>query len=300
VKVNLLGKTELWIRNIKLERADLSAIAAAVSEVLGFEGEEVFVTDASNDHITLDILRTEMDAENLYGKKTEILGKLASIPGVGVSDETTLHSEGILGFISLDEEAAKEVLDKSQEIAADLLRNIRKRCMVFPTGEEVRAELIKDTNSPYIRDRLQSEGFKVDVGPVLRDDMNIISAALSAAIDYGYGLIITTGGVGAESKDRTVEAVIKLDNEAATPYVTKYHKGIGRHEKEGVRIAVGRVGPTLMIALPGPNDEVRMSMETIVSGLNRGDDKGRLADEIARILKGKYVSRHESIGHYDH
>jgi molybdenum cofactor synthesis domain-containing protein len=298
VKVNLLGKTELWIRNIRLEQADLNKIAAAVSDVLGLRDEEVFVTDASDDHITLDILRTEMDAERLYGKKEEILGKLASIPGVGVTEETTLHSEGILGFISLNEDTAREVLDKSEEMAADLLSNIQRRCMIFPTGEEVRRKLIKDTNSPYIRDRLASEGFKADVGPVLRDDTDSISAALSDAIDRGFGLIITTGGVGAESKDRTVEAMMKLDREAATPYVTKYHKGTGRHEKEGVRIAVGSVGPTLMIALPGPNDEVRMSMETIVVGLKNGYDKRRLADEIAKTLKSKYVSGHESAWHH--
>lgn len=299
MKVNLLGKTELWIRNIKLEQADLNTIAAAVSEVLGLRDEEVFVTDASDDHITLDILRTEMDAENLYGKKDEILRKLASIPGVSVSDETTLHSEGILGFISLEEEAVKEVLDKSQEMAADLLRNIRKRCMVFSTGEEIRKRLVKDTNSPYILDRLQSEGFKVDIGPVLRDDTESISAALNDAIDRGYGLIITTGGVGAESKDRTVEAMTKLDREAVTPYVTKYHKGTGRHEKEGVRVAVGSVGPTLMVALPGPNDEVRMSIETIIAGLKNGQDKRRLAEEIARTLKGKYLSGHEGAWHHE-
>ena len=115
VKVNLLGKTELWIRNIRLEQADLNKIAAAVSDVLGLRDEEVFVTDASDDHMTLDILRTEMDPERLYGKKDEILRKLASIPGVGVSDGTTLHSEGILGFISLDEDTAREVLGKSEE-----------------------------------------------------------------------------------------------------------------------------------------------------------------------------------------
>ena len=297
MKVNLLGKTELWIRNIGLEQADLGAIASAVSEVLGLKAEEIFVTDAYDDHLTLDILRAEMDAERLYGKRDEILRKLAVIPGVSVSDETTLHSEGILGFISLDEDAAKEVLDRSHEMATDLLENIRRRCMVFPTGEEVRRKLIRDTNSPYIRDRLRAEGYKVDIGPVLQDDTDSIALALSDAIDSGYGLIVTTGGVGAESKDRTVEAMIKLDREAITPYITKYHKGTGRHEKEGVRIAVGSVGPTLMIALPGPNDEVRMSLEVIVSGLNDKYDKGRLADAISRTLKGKYFSAHEGMQH---
>jgi molybdopterin biosynthesis enzyme MoaB len=147
---------------------------------------------------------------------------------------------------------------------------------------------------------LGSEGFTVDIGPVLRDDTDSISAALIDAVDHGYGLIITTGGVGAESKDRTVEAVLKLDHQAATPYIMKYQKGTGRHEKEGVRIAVGSVGPIFMVSLPGPNDEVRMSVETLIFGLKNGLDKRSMAEEIARTLKSKYISLHERMRHHQH
>jgi len=300
MKLSLLGKTELWIKGIRLEQADLSRIAAVISDILKLESKDVFVTDASDDHITLDILRSEVEAENLYGKKREMFRRLAEIPGVRITSETTLHSEGILGLVSLEEEVAREVIEKSEVIAAEVMDKVQRRCIVFPTGDEVHRGLIKDTNSPYLKDRLESEGFTIAIGMVLRDDIDVIFAALNDAINSGYGLIITTGGVGAESKDRTIEAMIRLDKDMATPYIAKYRKGTGRHEKDGVRIGVGRIGPTLLVALPGPNDEVRMSIETLISGLKKGYDKEKLAEEIARTLKGKYFSDHEDTQHHGH
>lgn len=300
MKLSLLGKTELWIKGIRLEQADLSRIAAVISDILKLESKDVFVTDASDDHITLDILRSEVEAENLYGKKNEMFRRLAEISGVRITSETTLHSEGILGLVSLEEDVAREVIEKSEVIAAEVMDKVQRRCMVFPTGDEVHRGLIKDTNSPYLKDRLESEGFTIAIGMVLRDDIDVIFAALNDAINSGYGLIITTGGVGAESKDRTIEAMIRLDKDMATPYIAKYRKGTGRHEKDGVRIGVGRIGPTLLVALPGPNDEVRMSVETLISGLKKGYDKQKLAEEIARTLKGKYFSDHEDSPHHGH
>ena len=72
----------------------------------------------------------------------------------------------------------------------------------------------------------------------------------------GFGLIITTGGVGAESKDHSVEAVLKLDPHAITPWILKFTPDMKRHHKEAVRIAVGRVGICRIVSLPGPHAEV--------------------------------------------
>jgi len=295
MEVNLLGKTELWIKNIFLNDVDLSEIARAVSETLKLGREEVLVTDAGEDYVVVDILRNTLEAENIYGKKKELLSKLKSIPGVEVTEETTIHSEGVLGFIDLDDAVAREVLTKTKEIVENLLEKISKRCIVFPTGEEVRRGVVKDTNSPYIRERLKKEGFSVDIGSVLPDDTDLIASAIMNAVDNGYGLIITTGGVGAEAKDRTIEALKKIDPDAATPYVMKFHRGTGRHEKDGVKIGVGSVGPSLIVSLPGPNDEVRLCMETLIEGLSKGLDKYELAEEIVRTLKNKYISG--GIGH---
>ena len=98
---------------------------------------------------------------------------------------------------------------------------------------------------------------------------------------------ITTAGVGAEKKDRTVEAILSLDPKASTPYISKYKQGTGRHHKDGVRIAVGTAMDTLIVALPGPNDEVRSSLEILIEGLRNSWSKELLAEELARNLRKK-------------
>ena len=295
--VNLLGKTELWIKNIGLRSVDLNELAKGVSETLGLKREEVLVTDAGSDYVVIDVLRNTVKAEYIYGKKKELLKKLGSIPGIETSERTTFHSEGVLGFIELDEQLARKVLTKTKDIADELIQKISRRCMVFPTGKEVREGVVKDTNSPYIQERLERERYKVTTGPVLPDDENQIAAAITNSIDEGYGLIITTGGVGAEAKDRTIEALRKIDPNAATPYIMKFHQGTGRHEKTGVMIGVGTFGLSLIVSLPGPNDEVKLCLETLIEGLNKELDKYGLADKIVRTIKKKYIAKCEKAAH---
>jgi molybdenum cofactor synthesis domain-containing protein len=143
---------------------------------------------------------------------------------------------------------------------------------------------IEDTNSPLIKKGLEAEGYSVTVGSTLKDDELLIAGNLRQAIDNGYGLIITTGGVGAEDKDHTIEAVLALDPEAAAPYVCKFQKGTGRHHKDGVKIAVGHASEALIIALTGPNDEVKSSLDILIHGLKSNLGKEILAQELARNL----------------
>ena len=152
----------------------------------------------------------------------------------------------------------------------EISERIRKRAIVFPSGFEVKRGMIQDTNSPYIRDRLMKEGYSVTIGEVLEDEMEGIVPVLRRALNEGYGLIITTGGVGAEDKDRMVEALLRLDPEASTPYIIHYEKGKGRHEKDGVKIGVAYLHPSYLIALPGPHEEVIAGIEVIVEGLKKG------------------------------
>ena len=103
--------------------------------------------------------------------------------------------------------------------------------------------------------------------------------------------------LGAEDKDHTVEAVLTLAPEAATPYICTFEKGNRRHAKDGVRIGVGQVEDALIVALPGPNDEVRMSMEVLVKALQSGPNKHVLAEQIAAGLRDKL---REKMKHWSH
>ena len=281
---DLLDKTELRLEPVTLENANLNHIAEAIAGVLGLEGTDVMVTDVRSETLTIDILKRGVDAHNIIGKKSELLEKLSELPGVGIRENTSISSEGMLGWIVLDYNETRSALERSEQMAKEIRRRIAKRVMVFSTGMEVYNRQIQDTNSPLIKKRLETEGYSVTVGPTLKDDELLIAGNLRQAIDNGYGLIITTGGVGAEDKDHTIEAVLALDPEAAAPYVCKFQKGTGRHHKDGVKIAVGYASEALIIALTGPNDEVKSSLDVLIHGLESHFSKDMLAEELARNL----------------
>ena len=296
---NLLEKTEIRVERVGLAGANLSVIAGAVAGTLGLLEDEVLVIDARDDLLALDILRRSIDPYHLVGKRDAILRAIGSIDGVTVTDETDLCAEGMLGWLTLDQAVGKEALDRSREMIREIDARIRKRAVVFPTGNEVVAGQIVDTNTPLIRARLEREGYVVDGRPPLADDRELIGAALRAAVlDEGYGLVVTTGGVGAETKDCTIEALQGVDANASVPYICRFQKGQGRHAKDGVRIGVGRAGTALLLSLPGPNDEVELGLESAIGAL--ADDRGpvKIADAVAGALRARLTekmrNRHEA------
>jgi molybdenum cofactor synthesis domain-containing protein len=283
---HLLHKTELRIEHISLRDANLTDLAAVVADTLSLEREKVLVIDVRDNTVALDILQESVDATAIVGKQDLLLRRLAALPGVGVTQETAFSSDGMLGWIAWDEAEGRHALRRSEEIAAEIHRKLSRQVIVFSTGAEVVTGQIEDTNTPAIARRLEAEGYSVTPGPALGDDVDLIFGYLRIAVeDDGYGLVITTGGTGAEDKDCTIEAVQALDPDAATPYICKYEQGVGRHLKDGVRIAVGQLGDATIIALPGPNDEVKAGLEVLVQGLKAGLSKSHLAEHLAERLR---------------
>ena len=285
VELNLLEKTELWIRPIHLRGANLQAIGRAVADVLDLQADEVLVTDVRDQVVTLDILRRTVLAEQIAGKERALLARLAALPGVAVTAETGIHSEGVLGLIALGEAEVAPALQATRDLGERLKKAMARRAMVFPTGGEVQRGIIQDTNTDLIAGRLRQHGFRVAAGPPLPDDAETIGGAIRRAAEEGYGLVITTGGLGAEDKDQTVEAILRVDPGAATPYLARFQRGTGRHVKDGVRIAVGELGEALLVALPGPNEEVRVGLDVLLDGLRRGLGKAALAEALAARLR---------------
>ena len=296
---NLLNKTEMKISNIFLCKANLSVIAANIADILDMKKDDVMVVDFRNETMTLDVLNKDVDAQKIVGKKDQLLARLSSLPGVRISEETSFQSDGMLGWIAMDEGMGKQALCRSEQIASEISINITKRVIVFSTGAEVADGRIEDTNTPAITQFLTSEGYKITRGQTLKDDKFFIAAKLREAAEHGgYALILTTGGVGAEDKDHTVEAVLALDPDAATPYICHFQIGTGRHVKDGIRIAVGQYNGTLIVALPGPNDEVNASLGVLVDGLKAKHVKQILAENLAINLRE--ILRSKTSVHWDH
>jgi molybdenum cofactor synthesis domain-containing protein len=282
LELELFEKTEIWIRPIQIRDVDLGVIAEKVAEVLHLKKSEVMVVDVREDLVTLDIMKKAVHAGDIIGKKKALFQALAAVPGVSLSPETTLHSDGVLGLIDIDDQtSARDILERMEQMGQEISNRIRKRAIIFPSGFEVQKGMIQDTNSPYIKTRLSQEEFQVTVGAILEDNLNHIVSALRRAVSEGYGLIITTGGVGAEDKDQMIEALLQLDPKASTPYIIRYEKGAGRHKKDGVKIGVAYLKPSYIVALPGPHEEVKRGINIIIDGLKRGLDKESLAASLS-------------------
>lgn len=298
---DLLQKNELKFTGVVLERANLNEIAAAVAEVMELMPSEVLVTDVLDGVLTLDILRRTIYPHQVVAKKAPLLDRIGRIPGVRLSPETTITSSGMLGWIAADEVQARAAMAQADEMASGIMRNLERRVAVFSSGSEVLGGEIEDTNRRAIQEHLEKDGYRVGFGGTLKDDQDLIAGKLRRAVEDGYGLVVTTGGVGAERKDCTVEAILSLDPAAATPYVARFEKGHGRHVKDGVRIAVATVGHTCIVALPGPNDEVRLCLDVLSAGLKRKAGKGELAESLAQVLREKLRDRmraHDGAGHH--
>jgi len=296
-EINLLEKTELWIEGMTLQGVRLDEIAATVADVFGLERREVLVVDVREDHIVLDILRPVLKSRQIAGKGNELLNRISDIPGVTLSDQACIHSEGALGWVALDAVESQKAIEQSARMGQEIRERVAKRAIVFSTGFEVERGMIADTNYPLIDQRLKEEGYTVKFGGILPDEPGAIAYQLQRALDEGFGLIITTGGVGAEAKDCTVEALLRVDPAAATPYIIKFKIGTGRHVKEGVRIGVGEVGISRFVALPGPTREVKLGMDRLLEALARKWDKAETAEHIAAALREIWRGHAHGMGH---
>ena len=288
MQLNLLEKTELRIYGLELHEVNLTTVAASAAKVLELPAEQVLVVDVRDDHICLDILAKTVDMRQLIGKQGSLLEELRGIAGLKVREDAYVDSAGIMGLICCELLDSGEIVARTAAMSDEIERTVLRRARVYATGFEVKQGMIEDTNSPYLLGLLESQGYKAEFGGILEDDIHAISYALRDAAERGFGLVITTGGVGAEDKDFSVEAVTRIDPEAATPWIVKFQRGTGRHLKDGVRIGVGQYGLTTYVSLPGPHDEVEASAAALRQFCTAGRvDKLALANAVVEILREK-------------
>ncbi|OIQ50532.1 putative nicotinate-nucleotide pyrophosphorylase [carboxylating] [Pseudodesulfovibrio hydrargyri] len=297
MELNLLQKTELRINGITLDSANLTDIATAVAQCLSLPEDKVLVIDVRPGQLALDILVPTIRADQFFGKEKTLLALLAAMPGVSLDRDACMHSEGILGAISLDEERVPEVLARTSSMGTALSARKKGRVRIFPTGFELIERRIEDTNTPYLVKLFSQAGFMADAGDSLPDNKDALAAAIAAAAEE-CSLVVTTGGVGAEDKDFSVEAIESVDPLAATPYLVRFTRGEGRHVKDGIRLAVGEKDGCIMVALPGPHDEVRLLAPILLRGIKERQDIHVLAETLASRLRGKLRGMHAAHKHH--
>ncbi|BEV01164.1 molybdopterin-binding protein [Novosphingobium olei] len=295
--VQLLDKSEIWLHGVSLDKANLPAIAAAVAGVLGLPGDKVFVTDVRPALVVLDILSPRVNLEDVTGRQADLLAAVAQVPGVSVAADASVHSEGILGVIGTPREEVEGYLAGVRKLERQIADYAARRVAVVSTGSEVLAGEIEDTNFAAIREAMTAEGFEVEFGGIAGDSEREIAGLVARLSGEGFGVIVTTGGVGAEDKDHTIEALEQLDRKIATAVLAMYSKGHGRHVKDSVRIAIARIGWSLVFALPGPTHEVKLALPVILRGLADKTDPDDLVEAIARPLRAT-LPQHNTYRHH--
>jgi len=291
-EVQLLGKTEVWMHGVHLENADLPALAKTTAEVLGLPHDRVFVTDVRDDVVVLDVLVPRLALEQIAGREQELLGAMSRLHGVTLRDDASVHSEGVLGMIGEAPERVDRILDEAQRIERGIRAYASGRVAVVATGAELAMGHVRDTNTEAAREILGAAGYEVEFGGVVADDEARIAGIVARLAGDGFGVVITTGGVGAEDKDKTVEALERLDPALSTAVLARYTVGQGRHVKDAVRIAVATLGWTTIVALPGPTHEVRLALPVLVTGLRDGRPPQELAEAMAVPLRASLPKHH--------
>ena len=284
-EVQLLGKSEIWMHGIDLDGADLPLFARTAAAVLELPEDRVFVTDVRGRVVVLDVLVPRVRLEDTAGKQQALLDAVGALPGVSVAPNAEVHSEGVMGTIGASRADAESVVAEARRIEGQIRAYASKRVAVVATGAELALGQVRDTNFEAVQEVLGNAGFEVERGGVVDDDETRIAGLVARLAGDGFGLVITTGGVGCEDKDRTVEAIERLDAELSTAVLAHYTKGHGRHVKDAVRIAVASLGWTTIVALPGPTHEVRLALPILLEGIRQEQAPAALVEAMAVPLR---------------
>jgi len=284
-ELDLLSKSELWVVGIRLTDVDLTALAAVAGGVLGLSPAEVFVTDVRGDHVVFDVVAPSVNLDAVAGRESALLDALRAYPGVSLLPDANVHSHGVLGVIGAPADQAAGIVAAAARLEANLRSYVRRSVTVLSTGGEVARGEIEDTNYAAAKEIMGAAGYRVSPAGVAEDDESVIAGRLAHLLEDGHGLILTTGGVGAEDKDRTIEAMQRLVPGLSTAILATYDVGHGRHVKPHVRVACGRLGETMLVALPGPTREVRAALPALIAALEQGLPADAVAEAIAEPIR---------------
>ncbi|MBR3866902.1 MAG: MogA/MoaB family molybdenum cofactor biosynthesis protein [Butyricicoccus sp.] len=129
-----------------------------------------------------------------------------------------------------------------------------------------------DASGPALCALLAEKGFTVTHTALVPDEMEAITAELTACADRGITLVLTTGGTGFSPRDITPEATLAVV-ERLTPGIPEAMRAASMQiTPRGClsRSAAGIRGRTLIINLPGSPKAARENILAVIDPVQHG------------------------------
>lgn len=141
------------------------------------------------------------------------------------------------------------------------------RAAVVTVSDRSAAGERDDASGPVAVAALREDGFSCDAAAVIPDGEDAVADALTAAVDGGAVVVVTTGGTGIGPRDRTPEGTRRVI-EQEVPGIAEELRRLGAAKMPSGMLSRGLSGiarGALIVNLPGSPAAVADGMPVILS-----------------------------------
>ena len=166
------------------------------------------------------------------------------------------------------------------------------KAVIIPTGDELAAGIVLDTDSPAIMGQLlavNGNAFISRIPPVM-DVEDTITSTVKKFSESGYDLIVLIGGSGGGHR---FSATLGKDftHSSLDSILEDRHEGAlyGKNGHMWSKFVIGRLGNTVVLNVPGPYEEALATIKAFrQSYTDDSEDLENINKSMLSALKAKY------------